>query len=55
MTENWVELTARFLGPDHGIRGIKDQMTRDILAGLEKAQIPVAAIRQEGVTLGARK
>jgi small-conductance mechanosensitive channel len=55
MTENWVELTARFLGSDHGIRGIKDKMTRDILAGLEKAKIPIAAIRQEGVTLGAGK
>jgi small-conductance mechanosensitive channel len=54
MTENWLELTVRFLGPDHGIRGIKDKMTRDILAGLEKAKIPIAAIRQEGVALGAR-
>ena len=54
MTENWVELTVRFLGSDHGIRTIKDRMTRDILAGLEKAKIPIAAIRQEGVALGAR-
>ena len=55
MTENWVELTARFLGPDHGIRGMKDKMTREILAGLEQAKIPVAAIRQEGVALGRRR
>jgi small-conductance mechanosensitive channel len=54
MTENWLELTVRFLAHDHGIRSIKDRMTRDILAGLERAHIPVAAVRQEGVTLGAR-
>jgi len=52
MTENWLEVTVRFLVPDHGAREIKDRMTREILAGLEKARIPIAAIRQEGVTLG---
>ena len=53
MTENWLEITIRFLGPDHGIRRIKDAMSRDIIAGLERAGIPIAAVRQEGVTLGA--
>ena len=24
-------MTVRFLGPDHGIRGIKDQITREII------------------------
>jgi small-conductance mechanosensitive channel len=51
ITEDWLELTVRFLGPDHGIRKIKDQMTRDIIAGFEKANILIAATRQEGVTL----
>jgi len=51
ITEDWMELTVRFLGPDHGIRKIKDQMTRDIIAGLEKARIVIAATRQEGVAL----
>ena len=46
-----MELTVRFLGPDHGIRKIKDAMTRDIIAGFEKASIVIAATRQEGVTL----
>ena len=54
MTENWLEITVRYLAPDHGGRSIKDRMTREILAGLEKAGIPVAAIRQEGVALGKR-
>jgi small-conductance mechanosensitive channel len=53
MTENWLEITVRFLAPDHGVRGIKDKMSREILRGLEKAGIPIAAVRQEGVALGA--
>ena len=51
ITEDWMELTVRFLGPDHGIRKIKDQMTRQIIAGFEKADILIAATRQEGVAL----
>ena len=49
ITENWVELTLRFLAPDHGIRSIKDRMTRDILSGFDEAMIAIAAIRQEAV------
>jgi small-conductance mechanosensitive channel len=49
ITENWVELTLRFLAPDHGIRSIKDRMTRDILSGFDQAAIVIAAIRQEAV------
>jgi small-conductance mechanosensitive channel len=53
MTENWLEITVRFLAPDHGGRRIKDRITRDILAGLEEAKIPIAAIRQEAAKLSA--
>ena len=49
ITENWLELTVRFLGPGHGTRNIKDQITRDIIAGFEKAKITIAATRQEAV------
>lgn len=49
ITENWLELTLRFLGPDHGIRGIKDRITRDVLAAFEKDRIAVGAVRQEAV------
>ena len=49
ITENWLELTLRFLGPDHGIREIKDQLTRDIIAGFEEEGIEIGAPRQEGV------
>ena len=43
MTDNWLELTVRFLAPDHGIREIKDRMSRDILAALDKAEIGIAS------------
>jgi small-conductance mechanosensitive channel len=43
MTDNWLELTVRFLAPDHGIRLIKDAMSREILAGLNKAKIAIAS------------
>ena len=49
ITENWLEFTVRFLGPDHGIRGIKDSMTRDILCGFERDGVEVGAVRQEAV------
>jgi len=55
ITEDWMELTVRFLGPDHGIRHIKDRTTRQIIAGFEKANILIAATRQEGVTLEPAK
>ncbi len=49
ITEDWLEMTVRFLGPDHGIREIKDRMTRDIVAGFEQHGVKVGATRQEAV------
>jgi small-conductance mechanosensitive channel len=43
MTDNWLELTVRFLAPDHGLRQIKDAMSREILAGLNDAKIEIAS------------
>jgi small-conductance mechanosensitive channel len=43
ITDNWLEITVRFLAPDHGVRQIKDAMSRDILAALEKAKIGIAS------------
>ena len=51
ITENWLEMTVRFLGPDHGIRGIKDQITRDIIGGFHQSGIAIGAVRQEAVTI----
>jgi small-conductance mechanosensitive channel len=55
ITENWLELTVRFLGPDHGIRNIKDAITRDIVSGFDQAKIVIAAVRQEAVTASEAK
>jgi small-conductance mechanosensitive channel len=43
ITDNWLELTVRFLAPDHSIREIKDRMSRDMLAGLDEAKIGIAS------------
>ena len=43
ITDNWVELSVRFLCGTHDIRGLKDRISRDILAGLEAAQIGIAS------------
>jgi len=55
ITENWLEMTVRFLGPDHGIRGIKDQITREIIERFHRAGIAIAAVRQEAVTIPPSK
>jgi hypothetical protein len=36
LTDNWVQLSLRFIVPAHGIREIKDRLSREILAGLEQ-------------------
>ncbi|MFL5295237.1 MAG: mechanosensitive ion channel family protein [Phenylobacterium sp.] len=43
LTDNWIELSLRFVARDHGIRAIKDAMSRDILAGLNAAGIAIAS------------
>jgi small-conductance mechanosensitive channel len=43
LTDNWLEITVRFLAPDHGIRRIKDQMSREIMTGLDYAKIGIAS------------
>jgi small-conductance mechanosensitive channel len=47
ITDNWLELTVRFLVPDHESRGIKDRMTRDIMAALDEAGIGIASATYE--------
>lgn len=49
ITENWLELTVRFLGPDHGLREIKDLLARDIVQGFEQQGIAIGAPRQQAV------
>jgi small-conductance mechanosensitive channel len=49
MTDNWLELTVRFVTQDHGIRELKDAMTRDILAAYDEAGIGIASATFEVV------
>ena len=50
ITDNWLEITVRFLAPDHGVRRIKDAMSRDILKNLDPVERVIASERQEQVT-----
>jgi small-conductance mechanosensitive channel len=43
LTDNWIELTVRFMTLDHNIRTVKDQMSRQIIAELDKAKIGIAS------------
>lgn len=51
LTDNWLELTVRFIVKDHGIRGLKDAMSRDILRALDEAGIGIASATFEIVGL----
>ena len=53
LTDNWLELTVRFMVEDHGIRDVKDAMSREILAGLDEAGIGMPAATLEIVGLPA--
>lgn len=43
ITDNWVELSVRFLCSAHDVRGLKDRISREILSGLEAAHIGIAS------------
>jgi small-conductance mechanosensitive channel len=43
LTDNWVEMTVRFIVPDYGIRRIKSAMSREILQKLDEAKIGIAS------------
>jgi small-conductance mechanosensitive channel len=49
LTDNWLEITVRFLAPDHGVRALKDAIARDILDGFDAAGIEVASATFEVV------
>ncbi|HYP75600.1 MAG TPA: mechanosensitive ion channel domain-containing protein [Polyangiaceae bacterium] len=51
LTDNWVELTLRFLVGEHGIRELKDRMSRDILRDFEAAKLSLASGTYEIVGL----
>ena len=43
ITDNWLELTVRFVVTDHSIRNIKDAVSRDILKAFDRAGIGIAS------------
>jgi small-conductance mechanosensitive channel len=51
ITDNWVELTVRFVVHEHGVREVKDAISREILAELDKAKIGIASGTYEIVGL----
>lgn len=51
LTDNWLELTVRFIVEDRGIRDMKDAMSRDLLRALDEAGIGLASATFEIVGL----
>ena len=51
LTDNWLQLSVRFLTRSHGVRGIKDRMSRDIITALDQAGIGIASATFEIVGL----
>ena len=43
ITDNWLELTVRLLVDTHGVRSVKDAMSRRIVDSLDKAGIGIAS------------
>ena len=43
ITDNWLELTIRFIVEDHGVREIKDEISREVLNRLDAAGIGIAS------------
>jgi small-conductance mechanosensitive channel len=53
LTDNWVEIAVRFIVQDHGVREVKNRISRDILDDLEKAGISIASGTYEIVGMPA--
>jgi small-conductance mechanosensitive channel len=43
ITDNWLEVTVRFIARDRGVRELKDAMSRDILRAFKAAGIEIAS------------
>lgn len=43
LTDNWIELSVRFLVSTHGIRAVKDRLSRQILEDFQRAGIAIAS------------
>ena len=47
LTDNWLELTVRFIVREHGIRDVKDAIARAVLQKFEEASIEIASATYE--------
>jgi small-conductance mechanosensitive channel len=47
LTDNWLELTVRFIVRDHGMRDVKDAITRAVLKRFDDASIEIASATYE--------
>jgi small-conductance mechanosensitive channel len=62
ITDNWIEMSVRFISHEPGVRALKDAMFRDILTRFEQDKIAIAStstevsftspLRVEGVNVG---
>ena len=43
LTDNWLELSVRFIAEPHGVRGLQDAMSREIVSEFAKAKIGIAS------------
>jgi len=43
ITDNWIEMSVRFVSKTHGVRELKDAMSRDILKSFDEAGIGIAS------------
>jgi small-conductance mechanosensitive channel len=53
LTDNWLELTVRFVSRAHGVRDIKDRVGRSVLAKFDASRIEIASATYEIVGLPA--
>jgi small-conductance mechanosensitive channel len=51
MTDNWIELSVRFIAEDHGVRDLKDAISRHVLDRLDAMKIGIASTTFEIVGL----
>lgn len=51
LTDNWLELTVRFVVRDRGIRDVKYAITRDLLTALDSSGISIASATFELISL----
>ena len=53
LTDNWIEMSVRFIAREHGVRAMKDRMSRRILSEFNNAKISVASGTYEIVGMPA--